>query len=448
MDQRKIKARSEKQNIFVRHRISIVSFVVLIVYGLVVVRRCALPKVMGLCYYYHCVDFSLGFCSKFLPGTIYNLFVRTPSPESATVYESILLGLLYIIVSVMLERLVLSLPEKYSPVLFLLTAFYLTGPATFAPYIYKLGMPDVYWLLATVPFMLLLQKRWARWVLPVFFVFAVMIHFGVLLNYVPFFALLILYELTRAKEKFDRRQLTAVFLAGIVFAVGTFVYFGFNDKNNVKVDIEEFNQLMESRGVEKTNYFDNALFRNSALFKDGKIDEAELREAMGIEDDFVGAPNEPLFPNDHGSIILQMVNSVVYEFQIHFYLYTHSDIVKHTFSQFFFLSVVLFPVCILFLRIFVRRFREAKGQRLDRFLYFCLIVYLPIASVGSLFVSTDSTRWVFHGFTVLFTFMLYLVYREKAIVLDALTGLIRRIPGFAICFYYLIYFFTVLDPFV
>ena len=431
-----------------RHRIAIGVFSVLVLYGLVIVRRCSLPRVEKLCYYFHAVDFSLGFCSKFLPGAIYNLFVKTPSPLSATVYESVLLVLFYAVVSIMLERLVNSAEEKNRPVLFLLLAFYLTGPATFAPYSYELGMLDVYWLFTAAPFLLLLRNRYARILLPLFFAVAVMIHFGAMITYVPFFAFLILYELTRAKKKRDRRQLTAVFLAGVLLAVGTVVYFGINDKNNVRVNIEEFNRIMESRGVEHTKYYDNALFRNSVLFKDGRIDEAALREAMGLEEDYIGAPNEPLFPDDHNNPFLRMINTVVYEFQIHFYIYSHFSVVKRTFSQFFLLAVVLSPIFIFFWRFFISRFRETGGNRLSRFLYACFLLFTPFTTVGSLFVSTDSTRWMYHCFMVLFTFLLYLVYREKTMVLDVLSGMLRRIPGFAVGVYYLIYFFTVLDPYV
>lgn len=434
--------RAKQRNFLSSHRIAIGIFSVLVVYGLVVVRRCSLPTVEDVCYDFHAVDFSMGFCSKFLPGAIYNLFVKSPSPESATVYESVLLVLFYAAVSFLLERMVFIAPEKYRPVAFVLLAFYLTGPATFAPYIYNLGMLDVYWLFLSVPFILMLQNRYARLVLPLLVIPAVMIHFGAMITCVPFFALLILYELTRAEEKHDRRQLIAVFTAVVVLAAGTFLYFGINDNKNIKLDMASFEQVMQSRGSEARYYL--------GFYGGGTEDyyEQAIAAMPELANKYAEAPAKILFADHLDNVFVKVLNIFTYQMQLHYYIYTHSEIGKDTFSQFAFLTVILLPALAFLWKIYARKFKEAKGKRLDRFVYFCLLVFFPFTTFGSLLISTDSTRWVYHAYLSLFTMLLYLLYRERETAYETVAALLRRIPRFAVGLYYLIYFFTVLDPYV
>ena len=439
---RSCRQQTEKQNIALSHRIAIGIFSVLLLYGIIIVRRCSLPTVDGVCYDFHAVDFGMGFCSKFLPGAIYNLFVKSPSPESATVYESVLLVLFYAAVSFLLERMVFVAPEKHRPVAFVLLAFYLTGPATFAPYIYNLGMLDVYWLFLSVPFIVMLQNRYTRLVLPLLIIPAVMIHFGAMITCVPFFALLILYELTRAEENYDRRQLTAVFCAMVVLAVSTFLYFSINDRNNIKLDPAEFHQVMEARGAKESTYYYGFYTGEEYASYDQVI------HAVPELERYADAPVEILFPDHIDNFFVKMLNVFSYQIQMHFFIYSNLEIAEMTFPLVALLFVVLLPSLVFFWWIYAQRFKEAKGKRLDRFVYFCLLVFFPFTTFGSLLISTDSTRWVYHAYLSLFTMLLYLLYRERETAYETIAALLRRIPRFAVGLYYLICFFTVLDPYV
>ena len=434
----------EKQNIFSAHRIAFCIFFFLLAYGLIVVRRCAPPSVSNVCYYFHTVDFSLGFCSRFLPGAIYHLFFRTPSPATAAVYETVLLVLLYAAVSLLLEKLMLAVPERYRRAALVLLAFYLTGPATFAPYAYKIGMLDVYWLFLTVPFLLMLRNRYARLALPLLFLPAVMIHFGAMFTYVPFYALLILYEQTRARDKSDRRRLTAVFLAGCVLAAGLFLYFGVFEKSNVKVDIDTFDQMMRERGVENTDYYDYALYGT------GDIDVRRINEFKDPNDPRAHVDPIILFPEHADNAVVKLLNFFFYHLQMHYYLYTTLNTGPRTLTQYALLTVVLLPALFVLWRFFFVRSRRMKeeGQKLKRFVYVCLILFFPVATVGSMLISSDSTRWCFHVYFLMFTTLLYLMYRERETVPEIISGILKKIPEPVIGLYFLLCFFTVVNPYV
>ena len=64
------------KNLVIRHKIALSFFAFIVIYNFVFVDKpFEFSSLCDVTYAYHLVDFSVGFCTKLLPGAIYNFFL-------------------------------------------------------------------------------------------------------------------------------------------------------------------------------------------------------------------------------------------------------------------------------------------------------------------------------------------------------------------------------------
>ena len=417
-------------------------FIFLVLYSFLVVRRCAIPSLGAVAYLFHCVDFDFGFCSKFLPGALYGLFVSSPSPTSAAVYETVLLLLGFAAAAYYLSRFYADTPAEHKKTALILSALYLTGPCTFAPFSYQLGMLDVYWIYISLIYIAALKTKYAKWLLcPALLFVSTMIHNGVIITYIPFLCLLTLYEAAKEKDKKETAKKAVLLLLCIAVALSGFLYFLANDKKNVTVSMTEFDDTVTARGAEMTRYFDVSLFCNPEDYSE------EFLENYYYNGEYPESPYTPVFDGADLSAPEKLVNALVYQVQYQYYTLKNSGIAKSVFTESAVLLVILSPLLILFYTYTVKKYRKEKTNRLLRFVYFCMLFMFPLAAFSSLLISTDSVRWIAHGFLCLFTLVLFMLHDAKedlSIIGNYFSGF-SPVIGIA---YFFIYALTVLDPYV
>lgn len=430
------------------HKAACCFFAVLLFYNFIVILRCNFPSI-GVNYTHYAIDYTVGFCTRLLPGAVYNLFVPSPSAVTANIYVYLLTLLLFAAVSLLLERVLLSLPADRQPLMLLLFLFYLTGPATFSLYAHAFGLLDLHWLILMVPFFLLLRSKWGLFLLPAFPLLLLLTSFGAIVSWIPFTVLLILYELTLQTDQKDRRRLTAVFLAALLTAGGSFLYFAANEKKNLVYTVDEFNQYMHERGCDIVAYYDDSFYDAFETAVDfyvslhgtsGSPYASHLNGYIDQKEFFPEMPDGPL---------KRMINEFGNRFARHWELYKMYDYgqLKKSLALFGGLFLVMLPPFVLLYSVLVKKYRAAKGKKPDRFLYFCCLAFFPLLLFAVPVVSTDTTRWIMHAFMILFTFVIYMVYREKEAVTEVLRERLAKIPRFAILFYYAIYAFTFVTPY-
>lgn len=123
------------KNAFYEHRFGLFFFVFLMAYSFIVSGNMQVWKVDDLTYSFHVVDFSMGFCTKLLPGAVCNFLFDEVTEAKVSTYLNILVAFCFLLVSLLLEKIVLSTGKEYRTPLIFLIAFFLTGPATFSIYI-------------------------------------------------------------------------------------------------------------------------------------------------------------------------------------------------------------------------------------------------------------------------------------------------------------------------
>ena len=431
------------------HRPALCFFLGLLIYNFVVVLRCSLPAI-GVNYTHYAVDYSVGFCTRLLPGAVYNLFVPKPTEATANGYVWLLTLLLFAAVSLLLEHVLLSLPKERRPFFWLLLLFYLTGPATFSLYTHAFGLLDLHWLILMVVFFLLLQKKWGQLLLPVFPLLLLLTSFGAIVSWIPFSVLLILYQLTLQTEKKDRQRLTAVFLAALFVAGGSFLYFAANDKKNLVYDVDGFNQFMHERGCDIVAYYDDSFYDAFETAVDFYVEQHGTADSpySGHLNGYID--QKEFFPEMADGPVKRFANEIGNRLARHWELYKMNDYVqlKKSVSLFCGMFVVVLPPLAVLYNVLVKKFRSARGKKPDRFLYFCLLAFFPVLLFIVPVVSTDTTRWIMHAFMMLFTLVIYMICREREAVLEPLRRMLVKIPRVALASYWGVYAFTFITPYV
>ena len=156
------------------------------------------------------------------------------------------------------------------------------------------------------------------------------------------------------------------------------------------------------------------------------------------------------FPNMSDNVFKRTVNELSYMLRTHVGYYPQNDWygLKKTVGQMLLLTAILSPMLVLLYSVLHRKRKAAKGQFLPRFTYFCMMALYPVSALAIIPISSDSVRWIAQGFLVLFSLVLYMIYKEKEAILDIIAEKAAHIPPPAAALYYGIWFFTVLNPYV
>lgn len=444
MSVKKKSGTKNKENILIKKASSEIKwyyiFIFLLVYSFVVVRKCRIPSMEDVVYSFHAVDFSMGFCSRFLPGAIFNLIFKTPTILKATIYETVLLVGFFAVLSVFLSKISKSLAPDNRPAFLLLTLFFLTGPGTFSIYSYQIGMLDVYWMFFGAIFFVLLKNRYLRRLIPAVCFLCLMIHYSVILCYIPLFALIALYEADRSENRREKTSFFLLFTLICLVAVPSFFYFVLTDSTNHTYSKEQFDAILESRGAFNHLYYDTTAYASddvvNNLIKDGVLTSEQAREYL---DPIVLSPEKY-----HGIALL--VNEIWKHIHLMTLLYSLDVYTKALIKQLV-IYIAELPLIITMFRYFIARIKERKNK-LTTFIFVCAVIYYPVISLMTPLLSSDTVRWMSHSFMVPFVFLMYCIYRDKDNCITKIKELTSKIPTAIKAVYLVIYSLLIFDPYI
>lgn len=374
-------------NFLEKHKYAISIFLFFIAYNFVVVGNFSFPSINELCYIYHIVDYNVGFCPELLPGAIYNLIFSTTKEEVVNLYVIILYHLFLIVVSVFLDKFINKFDSENRFNAFVIVLFYITGPSTFAVHATEIGMLDMYWLFLAAILLIIVQNKYSKWLIPVVFVLAVFIHVGSLISFIPFFALIVLFE--ASKDKKVSKSFMLIFFVSVILAIGLFVYFVAFEESNLFLTRTEFRQFIRDRNI--SQWEDNFYYYEYALYR-------------------IAPDGTRIFPTTvTGGSLAEVLDSFIRQIKVVGYLYPRIN--KQYFVDFAINFFVSMPVIVFLYKILVSFFKKEKGNHLRRFVWFCGLCLLPFTFIVSLFCSPDLNKWFGHGVICMFTLVLYGLYK-------------------------------------
>lgn len=411
-------------------------FAFLLVYSFVVVRRCRIPSMEDVVYSFHAVDFSMGFCSRFLPGAIFNFIFKTPTILKATIYETVLLVGFFAVLSVFLSKISKSLAPDNRPAFLLLALFFLTGPGTFSIYSYQIGMLDVYWMFFGAIFFVLLKNRYLRWLIPFICGLCVMVHQSALLCYVPLMALIIFTEAVFSSPGKEQKIFYILFFATCIVSIVVFLYFAVYDSKNFAFHMDVFAAKLRERGAVNCDYYEDYSKVTANLVADGILtpEEAEYYS------------NPILISPEKSPVFASFINMLWKRYKLLTVLYS-LEVYKKALIRQLILYILFIPLLSVMYKYYITSFRT-DGKKDIRFVFFCIMIYFPVLSLMTPFLSTDTVRWMSHSFTVPFVFLIYMIYKKKDTIMQSLTQTCKKVPLPVIIIYFLVYACTVFDPYI
>lgn len=404
------------KSFFGKHYYSAVFFAFIMLYNAVITGGFRSLEIHEIAYSFHLVDYSMGFCSRFLPGAVYNFLFDSTSRTAVFIYSLTLFAVFILIISVLLEKLMLKTDVKNRKLLLLIIAFFLTGPSTFSVYSFMLGSLDNYWLYLSVIFLLLMSdKRFYPLIIPVS-VLTAAVHYPSIIAFIPFCLLLMLYKLSLTQNKKEKALLWSVIIVSGASALALTAYFMMFEHENLTYTAEEFVEILKNRGLtEEPTYFTTSLYEQDRY---GLFDE-----------EYFSSISSPL---EYALAFL------VYRVKVNFQILPVKKCI---------IPLLLDAPAAVFIFASLRQLlKEKKGSKLRTFTFFAICSMFFVTIIISLFLSTDTVRFIGHAFTLLFASFLYVSYAENECMSECLKKITDKIPKTIIIFYLAVYALTVSDP--
>lgn len=371
-----------------------------------------LPKLAAVSYTVHLLDYGFGFCARFLPGQLYKWITGGDySYLSIQAYERVLLLIAFLLISILVNKFIMSAPEKSRKWYVIFALFYCVGPMTFSLYSYGLGIIDSLWIIFTPLFLFMLGNKYLKFAAPLLVIPMVLVHFTVMTCYVVLLLFILIYHATELTDKKQKGVWTALFFATLIIGVAFSAYFILFESSNAKYTAEETTRIVNERSQigDQTDlvYINFDIFRvvsddNSMVWYEGTTYPYKL-----LTDDILipeGSTNLPAF-------LVNAINAAWPNFNFHLtYYFSEEGITKelaYLMSEFFF----LIPTIAFVMMYWVHRMRIAKEEnnKLQRFIFLLAIIYMPIALVFWFFFSVDYYRYFNHILIVEGGFMMYVM---------------------------------------
>ncbi|MBQ8028236.1 MAG: hypothetical protein IJ262_02375 [Clostridia bacterium] len=402
------------KSFFSDHKLSLFFFGFLMAYSFVISGNLGLWKVDSITYSFHVVDFSIGFCTKLLPGAVCNFLFDEITENKISIYLTVLIAICFFLIGVLLEKIIKETDKAFRKTLFILIMFFLTGPATFSIYTDAFCWLDFYWLFAAVIALLLLIKKQLYFLIVPLMLATVMVHFASILCYIPFVCIIMLYKISETVNKKEKAYLWIVWTATVVSALGLSLYMAVYETEHVKMTMEEMNELLLSRGVDDFKYYDFSFFRDQVADKMPEYYTPET-EGLVLNIDMTQSPVK---------ILIDMI-----------YQQMATTLIQASAKGDYKFYIILLPLVIFIYKQLSILFKLSSGQHLKRFSMFCAGALLLVTLFFGIIFSTDTIRWISHSFTPFFAFFLYAFYKEGEEYKAAVENSLKKIPQkVAICY--------------
>lgn len=314
------------------------------------------------------VDFNCGYSSRLLIGAIFSLF-RGDKINILTLTKILLV--FYFICCFLISLFVNNRLKKTKFEYLTVYVVLIILSPIFISLIGYFGSTDVFWIMLALGSIAVVDKKYLRWLAPIFCAVAISIHEVFATTYMPVIALAILYQFAK---KPTTGNFVYVFVSALIMGSAT-VYFMFIGDGTMKMTSDEMVAYAESRldlnGENLSDYY--------------------LRSVFFWERDEVGSYNG-------------FFGYLKYNFD----RYAIGDPGMFKTSMVFNLLNIIGSVP--FVCLMIKSFKTEKNT-LKKFIFIASLLMIP-ATVATVFMSSDAERYSLHLFLPIAMFLLMLI-KEK-----------------------------------
>lgn len=397
---------------FYEHRFGLFFFVFLVGFGLFFTQGFFSELGTGKTYSIYAVDFSVGFCTRLLPGAIFNLFFDELNTQTASFFYYLTLLVCYIGIAVLGEKAIKGFEEKDTSKAFIIVVIFLSLFCVNAVKGISVELLDLHWFIAVIAFIFCLYNKGLYFFIPLTFIYAVMCHNACILCYIPMGILILIYQVIACENKKEKVYLSIILLLSFLFSVGIFIYMLMFETSNLNYTIHEFYDMLKSKGVEATTYYVYPFYREVPEGAELVISPEELSKIDLIEVD-TAQPK-----------LIVLLQTVLQQIQLNMIMANHKNFIAE--------GMVFFPSVVFIFFMFIRRIKNNTVEKSKKLIYACsMLLFLFTQMFGFLF-STDTLRWIGHATTEIFIIFLYVALKEKDFRQD-ITGCMAEIPFSVLC---------------
>lgn len=362
-----------------RHRVGLCCFSFLLVYQWLIINNGSLWWVNPSTYALYVIDYSMGFCTRILPGAVYMALVGKYDYRPISAFVMVFFLVLLFLVSLFAEKFydVADPGEKKTALLMLF--FFLTGPFTFGLFANAFGMLDTYLCLLFVAALPLLRKRRLKWLLPLFFVGMILVHYAAVFSYAALLMIMILFAAAKTEDRTEKREYYALFVFCALLSAVLSGYFLLFDVENVAYPVEELDHILrEERGALFPEYVESALYR---------LTDSSVAGADGVVERYAADPN--------ASGIVRFIQWFVFFIHIAFSF-------AHSYDRLLFPVLLELPAAVFLIALLISWFRNRKGNRELRFMALLMIGFFFGGNMVAFLFAADNFRWMCHAVVCLF----------------------------------------------
>ncbi len=363
-------------------------------------------QISPVAYEIHAVDYSIGFCSKLLPGAIYHLLIGKYDTTSLTFYIHTVTVLFMFLMSCLFQRVCYEIRDN-KVFVFVLAVLLVPGcTITFNHLLLAEGYFDIYWIIFFSAALLMVRNRFTRLVIPALCFLMVLVHYGSFLSFVPLLLLIVLLKAVKAENVYDRKSYELIFAIALIVSTASFLYFVINETANLKIaDYEAFKAFLRTRGVDRSDYFSWYLFKNTDVITVLDIDSNRAME-------------EILNGGDQVSKFSQIAHAIFALFKW--------TVVSSEYLYYIPLLFYVSPLFVISTVLVARYIKLFAANRLEKIIA-VLLLLIPFLDAVEIFVaSIDTQRWIGHAVLSLFTVITALgVIGDRRLITDVENRIIK-----------------------
>ncbi|MBR5422667.1 MAG: hypothetical protein IK108_01530 [Clostridia bacterium] len=406
-----------------KHKPFFCVFLSLTFYELIIVRGCSPWEISTVGYAFLALDYSFGFASFILPGQIFRLLCGDITQWKGSVFTAVIYLAVLIGVSALTERLLLSVKEEDRRELCGLLLFFLLGPCSFTVFFTQIGVIEAYWIPIVLLFFAAMKRPAAAAVLAVpLSLITLLVNWNAIVCVVPFFCILLLYQLSLETKKTAKVLLGVGFLLCVALSIVLAGYLMVCVPGNMRYSLDEFHAVMLDKGVTFFHYVDSWLYRVTDRFMNPYFESIDVYE-LQKQGFWVYFPE----------IFKGFFSVVADQFSTRNPLRNLGP----------FIAAV--PILLLLEGFFLRRVRDKRICLLRRFSYFCMGAMFFVTLLITTLFSFDYIKWLSYSLLLLFSSFLFVLSRERDAALGYLKKVFARIPLPVIVVYFIAYASVVLD---
>lgn len=342
------------------------------------------------------LDYRIGFAPRIFMGSVLSLFTDFRGRREINVFYSVMFLLAFLLVAWLAGRLIRSAEPATKNTMIALVALFLALPYT-AAFLYPQAYPpDRFLIFFTLLGLVVLDKPYVRWSLPLLLSAALATHHMFVFAYMPVFAVLLLYILVREGVRVKNLLFClANFAAAALLSVYFYLFSGLKG-----ISLEQLYDFAQARTDLPIDRSADSIFKGYFFLKPSLVFEYNTELGPGVQ-----------------------------------------NILDNELTA----AIFLLPLIAFFVFLWVSALKKCVNRR-EKFI-FLLCLLAPLARLPLFFVNTEVYRGRMAALLVQFFLLFYFLHDKNSAVkaaLETITGRLKNkpLPALLVVAYYAAAFST------